>query len=78
MLIPTGSSDISKLYETKGSLMTQKADLLKQDLETRNKIDEINKQVIVLDGKLSKLINPTEPKEPTGAIEMVNKELGLQ
>jgi hypothetical protein len=38
--------------------MTQKSELLQLDLDTRNKINEINKEVIVLDAQLSKLINP--------------------
>lgn len=48
--------------------MTQKSELLKQDLTIRNKLDEINKEVINLDAKLYKLINPILPVqaiEPT-------------
>lgn len=50
--------DIVKLYEQKGTIVTQKAKLLQQDLEIRNKIDEVNKQIREIDVKLEKAINP--------------------
>jgi aspartate/methionine/tyrosine aminotransferase len=55
--------------------MTQKSELLAQDLTIRNKLDEINKEVIELDAKLYKLINPTEP---TGAIAQVDSFIQSQ
>jgi len=39
--------------------VTQKAELLRQDLEIRNQIDTINKDIAVIDQKLYELINPT-------------------
>ena len=54
------ASQIIKLYGQKGVIVEQKAELLRQDLDIRNQIDELNKQILVIDESLTKLINPSE------------------
>lgn len=53
-------SEIQKLYGQKWLIVTQKAELLRQDLDIRNQIDELNKQILVIDESLTKLINPQQ------------------
>jgi len=52
-------SSISELYAQKWIIVTQKAELLQQDLEIRNQIDAINKEIAKIDSKLYSLINWT-------------------
>lgn len=52
--------EIAQLYQQKGAIVTQKSQLLQQDLDIRNKIDWLNKQILEIDAKLQKAINPQQ------------------
>lgn len=78
IFLNTNKDEIEKLYVLKWTIVSQKADLTQQDLVIRNKIDALTKQILEIDAKLKKAINPSTGNiEPTWAIEQINQALGL-